>query len=410
MVQFFKGSKDPRDEAYGKLAEALGGGLGEGINTYYANKAFDDVVNDPELKDAPQQKKLGELSRALAPYGKMGQHLYQTKVSEAEQEYKEKQLEAQRKESQEAQKRLFEHQKSLQTQKDTGANKRAATRPPAGGIGAQPIPPEQVDAIEKYIKENPEADADQLAIGLGKAGVNPSYSNPYIENRRRQDEAKTKNTVENNKITDQNDIKFHQESKEYEEGIRKQASVGKKQMEIIDDITKDIKEGKIKSWSLSSIFKGMGSIGEKISNALLNKSESKLLSAIPEFLEGRKELFGVRLSDADLKLLQDKLPDMTKSKEANLEILGLMRKYASMSILKETAAKNVLEREGVNYREGKLRPINYESRVEKEFDKLVSEKGKFKDLPSASEHKGKKIKDHETGKFMISNGTSWEPA
>jgi len=74
------------------------------------------------------------------------------------------------KEAQEAQNRLFEHQKSLQTKKiQKHINERFKT--PPGGIGAQPIPSNRVEAIEKYMKENPNATADELALGLGKLAL-----------------------------------------------------------------------------------------------------------------------------------------------------------------------------------------------------------------------------------------------
>jgi hypothetical protein len=80
MVQFYRGSADPRDAAYGALAQALGEGLGEGINSHYANKALDEVINDPTLKDAPISTRMGKIQTALAPYGKRGEKLLQNRM------------------------------------------------------------------------------------------------------------------------------------------------------------------------------------------------------------------------------------------------------------------------------------------------------------------------------------------
>jgi len=77
MVQFFKGSKDPRDAAYGALANALGMGIGQGVNAHFANKALQEVLNDPKLKDAPQSEKMQEIQSRLSKFGEGGRQLFQ---------------------------------------------------------------------------------------------------------------------------------------------------------------------------------------------------------------------------------------------------------------------------------------------------------------------------------------------
>ncbi len=89
-------------------------------------------------------------------------------------------------------------------------------------------------------------------------------------------------------------------------------------------------------------------------------------ASIPAFLEGRKELFGVRLSDADLRLLQDKLPDIGKSVEVNKAILGLMKRYSEMSLLRADVADQIKEENGG------YRPPGYAKKVEKRFDEMIA--------------------------------------
>jgi hypothetical protein len=258
---------------------------------------------------------------------------------------------------------------------------------PSGGITAQPIPKEQIEAIENYIQKNPDVSADDLAIGLGKAGVNPVYSSPYIENRRRKEETNAKNENEKGKIASKEDILFHQESAKFEDSLTKNASVARRQIPLIQNNIKNVEEGKIKPSSLANIFSGLGETGKKVANALLSGEQAELLASIPEFLEGRKELFGVRLSDADLRLLQDKLPDIGKSKEANLAILNLMKKAAERAIKLEDISQDVLEKKGVGRKGGKLRPLGYEREVMKAFDEYTyeEENGILMRLPDGRE-------------------------
>ncbi len=162
------------------------------------------------------------------------------------------------------------------------------------------------------------------------------------------------------------ELGFHNESAKYDEELFKQAKVAKKQIEIIKESEKAINSGKVKPSSLANMFKGLGPIGDKLSSALLNKDEAVILSAIPEFLEGRKELFGVRLSDADLRLLQDKLPDIGKSPESNKAILGIMRKYAEASQIRYKLAKDIKKKNK------DLRPLGYAEKVEERYDEMMS--------------------------------------
>ena len=65
------------------------------------------------------------------------------------------------------------------------------TRPQAaGGVTSQSIPQPIAQGIEEIISQNPTANSDQLKLKFDQAGVPPIYSNGYVENRRRQDEAK----------------------------------------------------------------------------------------------------------------------------------------------------------------------------------------------------------------------------
>jgi len=347
----------------------------------------DDIINDKANDKLSSSEKMGKLQSALAPYGENGRQIFLDRIAIEQQAEKEKQTKIQKAEAKESQRLLFEHQKALQTQKDEAAEARAKLRPAPGGLGGQPVPPDQIEKIEKFISENPDATSDQLALGLAKAGVNPAYTNTYIQNKFKKEENATKIEASEKKIANANDIRFHEESKEYADKTRKEAKTAKERIETIEPIIRDVENGKIKPTSAANFFRFFGKSGEKISEALLTGKEANLLAAVPEFLEGRKDLFGVRLSDADLKLLQDKLPDIAKSPAANLQILNLMKKYAQKSLLRQEAAEKVLEEKGIPTKSGNLRPLGYENLVEKEFDKLEGEEenGILMKLPDGRE-------------------------
>jgi len=202
-----------------KLGLSLGQGLGNGINSYFANKAIDDVVNDPSLKDVPQSVKMGKLQSALAPYGETGMKMFQQRMQIEQQEMQEKQqkqemkqqeaLESKNKIKSKAAHKYFNGEKLTDeentlftpqelTQMHKAKNPKQAA--PLGGLSGQPVPPEISQKIPEVLNANKEADADQLASAMDNAGIPRSYSNSYIENRRRKLEKEGTFEPEANKL------------------------------------------------------------------------------------------------------------------------------------------------------------------------------------------------------------------
>lgn len=225
-----------------------------------------------------------------------------------------------------------------------------------GGVSNLPVTEEESSAIERVINENKNANSDQLAIAFAKAKIPPRLSNPYIENRRRQDETVAKTTLD-----------YHKESAKYDDELLKNIKTAKKQIETVGDIEKVIQSGNVKPSSWSNIFKGLGNpITDKIGEALLNGDEATLQASIPALLEGWKEVFGVRLSDADLKVLQDKLPSIGKSPAANKAILNILKKYGKQTLLRGQISKEIKDKN-----KG-LRPLDYAQQIETRYDEMIA--------------------------------------
>lgn len=168
------------------------------------------------------------------------------------------------------------------------------------------------------------------------------------------------------KATRDEQLLFHKESAKYEEELMKQRKIAKGQIETVKTLDKAIKSENINPSSIANMFKGLGPIGDKISEAVINKDQATLLASIPQLLEGWKEVFGVRLSDADLRLLQDKLPSIGKNPEANLAITKILKKYAEMTLLRSDIAKEIKDSN-----KG-LRPLGYADQIEERFDDMVA--------------------------------------
>ncbi len=179
-------------------------------------------------------------------------------------------------------------------------------------------------------------------------------------------EKESQTSAEDEKLNRDEKIMFHKESEKYDEEISNAVKGAKNQLEAIKDSEKALNSGNVKPSSLANIFNHFGETGKAIAKAIQNKDQAVISASIPAFLEGRKELFGVRLSDADLRLLQDKLPDIGKSVEVNKAILGLMKRYSEMSLLRADVADQIKEENGG------YRPPGYAKKVEKRFDEMIA--------------------------------------
>jgi hypothetical protein len=394
----------------GKLAESLGMSLGQGLssglNSFFLNRSLESVMKDKSLENASPSKKFEALLKATAPYGEKGQQEFKNRLLIEEQAAQEKETAKkdllQKKKSKALTKYfknepLTEEEETLFTPSEFTDMYKARNPKSEGGVTAQPIPEDINQKRASIINASKDLSADALKSAFDDAGIPPIYSNPYIENRRREDEKAT-----------EHDIKFHQESEDFEQSVKNNANIARKQIPLLEKGIKSVEEGKITPSSLANIFSYFGNIGKKISNALLSGDEASLLASTPEFLEGRKEIFGIRLSDADLRILQDKLPDIGKNKEANLAIFNLMKRNAEKAIKLEKIAENVLEKKGIKYRSGKLRPLGYQNEVTKAFDQFIEKEGTFEQPPSPEAHAGKIIED-ESGRRYKSNGITWVP-
>ena len=141
----------------GKLAEtlgmSLGQGIGNGLNTFFANRSLDSVLHDKALKDAPQSQKLEAMRSALSPYGEKGQEIFNQRMQIEQQEMQENQErknQAQQKIKGKAIGKLSrgeqlsdeEWERASFTPQEVAALHKAYNPKPAGGLtGAQAVPP-----------------------------------------------------------------------------------------------------------------------------------------------------------------------------------------------------------------------------------------------------------------------------
>ncbi len=92
MVQVIE-TGNPQGKLADMLGMSLGEGLGNGLNTFFANRSLESVLKDKALESAPISKKLEAIRGALSPYGEKGQEIFQQRMAIEQQEKDEVQQE-----------------------------------------------------------------------------------------------------------------------------------------------------------------------------------------------------------------------------------------------------------------------------------------------------------------------------
>jgi len=222
-----------------------------------------------------------------------------------------------------------------------------------GGISAQPIPEEHLNKIEEIENANPKASPGELIKLFAKAQIPESSYKLRVETKGKEGEASNKNL-----------LTIHEYSEDADKEIINASKTARKQLEAAKDIEEAVRSKKVQPNSVSNWFRGFGKIGDKIADAFKNAEQGKFEAALPQLIEGWKDVFGVRLSDADLKIIQDKLPSIGKSAEANEAILKVIRKYAQPLIDREQIGRQI-KKENNGYR-----PLNYTDMIEERLEAM----------------------------------------
>jgi len=240
---------------------------------------------------------------------------------------------------------------------------------------SQPIDEDQLRRIGEVrqkpdFEKAPPSKKYQMFTDAGVSKENAkAESDIYAEEEKTSLDRLKEESRKNEKLSDQEfkeKVRVHKESEAFDKQVLERGRIAKKTISSVKEAEKILAKGNVKPASAVNVLNLFGEVGKTLATAIQNKDQAAIKALMPEFLEGKKEVFGVRLSDADLKLLQDKSIDIGKSPEANRAILGLIKKYADQSILRSDIALEMSKKNGG------YRPLGYERMVDEEFDRQIS--------------------------------------
>lgn len=146
---------------------------------------------------------------------------------------------------------------------------------------------------------------------------------------------------------------------------------------------------------------------------LAGAAAERFIKTLNEFSTGAKDTFGSRVTNFDLAQYLKRYPTLLNSAEGRKQL------YQQMKIVNDINAVYYKELKKVFDQAGGVRNIDADvalSIAEKKSEKQVNELaqkfndiGQFSTLPSASEFKGKTLRDTNTGELFKSDGNEWIP-
>lgn len=370
------------------LGDSIGKGLSDFLNNFYANKALEGVERDSSYKNAPVSERASKLERALTPFGEVGLSTLQRRLGIEEKRAQEQE----NIKNQRIQSNLYrmlsgetltpEESSEIPGELQIAAHKEMQPKAPAGGLSGQPVPPEVSQSIGNILGDSKGLNSDELAQRFDQAGIPRAYSNSYIENRRRQDEANPKEKLEVHKLSSDTAKKINEEGES-----------SKKRIRAFNTMEKNIESGKIDPRNFKN-FLANSLAGSTLEGLLRNPESEEFKAASFNTYEGLKNVFGTRLSDADLKLASTKVPDITKTPEANKKIISFLKFFDQMNVEKQKISDEVVK-ENNGYR-----PIDFDQQVRERLDSKFGDEAERVTKEAAQSESNGKLSADDALKFL----------
>lgn len=153
---------------------------------------------------------------------------------------------------------------------------------------------------------------------------------------------------------------------------------------------------------------------------LLNPDSQEFKKLTTDFLTGVSKMFGGRVSNYEVSRFLDRIPNLMQTKEGRDRVIKNLQAFYEADAKKGSIMREVIKQNGgtppydlAEQVSEKMEPII--AKLEDKFSFDESAKNEFKagsrvaQLPDASDLAGKKIRDHETGQILVSNGSEWVP-
>jgi hypothetical protein len=146
---------------------------------------------------------------------------------------------------------------------------------------------------------------------------------------------------------------------------------------------------------------------------LTSAEAQRYVKTLNEFSAGAKDTFGSRVTNFDLAQYLKRYPTLLNSTEGRRQLIEQMKIVNRINSIYYKNLKNIYDKAGgIRNIDADVAERLAEQLSEEKIGQLAekfNQIGQFSSKPVASEFKGKRIKDKETGEIFISDGENWIP-
>jgi hypothetical protein len=153
---------------------------------------------------------------------------------------------------------------------------------------------------------------------------------------------------------------------------------------------------------------------------LLKPESQEFKKLSTDFLTGVSKMFGGRVSNYEVSRFLDRIPNLMQSKEGRDRVIRNLQAFYEADAKRASIMRDVIKENGgtppmdlAEQVSEKMGPII--TKLEEKFSFEEAPKSELKvgnriaELPDPVSLKGKRIRDHQTGAILISDGTQWVP-
>ncbi len=330
--QFIQRGPSRRTVQKEMMAQSLGQGLGNMMSEHFASKKLEEVLSNKEMENLPFSERVNKIQTAMNQFGEVGEKKLQQRLGIEQQRLQEqsqgaisKYLKGEPLSSNEE--RLIPPEIQLKKMQ-------IETKPPSGGISAQPIPPEVSQAIGQILGNSKEKNADELAQSFDQLGIPRAYTNSYIENRRRQDEAAASNQRSNTAET-------RKELFPLKKSIIDQADISRESIRNKSHLIDIIDRGDLNDPTFAIFAENLPlNLGKRL---LSNDTVEYKSGLIDEFAD-LKNIFKGATRVKEVELYENKLADIYLDDSQKKAILKSRINADKINLIREEAAQEVEEK------------------------------------------------------------------
>lgn len=206
-------------------------------------------------------------------------------------------------------------------------------KPPPGGTTSQQIPPDIQSKISQVVKNNPNADPDELAVIMGESGIPPIYSTPFVESRRRMFETSQKDISEKYK-------EARKETSPLKQKIAERAESSMQGIENKERLLEIVESGNLNDPTFAAAMELIpGGVGQRF----LSPDTVEYRGALVDDYKDLKTIFTGQTRTAELDILGKKIADVYLTDEQKKAALQARMRALESNLVELDAAEEVEE-------------------------------------------------------------------